>query len=68
MKGNDNMFMSESSPKKELRDIIERIPDTASYNDIMYELYVRMKIAKGEKAVAQGKVLSHDDIKQKIMR
>ena len=58
------MIMSDSTPKKEFQDIIEKIPDTATYNDIMYELYVRMKIAKGKKAVAQGEVLSHGDVKK----
>jgi hypothetical protein len=40
--------------KSELRDIAKRIPESATYTDAMYELYVRMKIAKGRQAADKG--------------
>ena len=34
----------------------------------MYELYVRQQIAEGEKAVAEGRVVSHEEVKKRFAR
>ena len=60
--------MSVSTIKSELRDIADRIPDSASYSDAMYELYVRMKIAKGKQAADKGRVVSHDEVKRRFAK
>lgn len=60
--------MSVATIKSELRDIANHIPDTATYGDAMYELYVRMKVAKGRQAAVEGKVLSHDDVKRRFVK
>ena len=39
-----------------------RLEDT----DAMYELYLRMKIAKGREAAADGHVVPHEDVKCKF--
>ncbi len=60
--------MSVATIKTELRDIADHIPETASYGDVMYELYVRMKIAKGRQAAEEGRIVSHDAVKQKFLK
>ena len=60
--------MSAVTMKSELRDIANRIPDSASYNDAMYQLYVRMKIAKGKQAADEGRVISHDEVKRRFAK
>ena len=60
--------MSVATIKSELRDIADRIPDSASYNDAMYQIYVRMKIAKGKRAAEQGRFVSHDEVKRRFKR
>ena len=64
----DNSNMSVTTIKSELRDIADRIPDSASYNDAMYQLYVRMKIAKGKQAADEGRVVPHDDVKRRFAK
>ncbi len=54
--------------KSELREIADRLPDSASYNDAMYELYVRMKIAKGKQAADEGRVVPHDEMKRRFAK
>ena len=66
MEGHSNM--SAVTMKSELRDIANRIPDSASYNDAMYQLYVRMKIAKGKQAADEGRVISHDEVKRRFAK
>lgn len=51
------------SPKDQAREIIDRLPDTATLNDIMYELYVRQKIERGKQASEEGRVVPHTEVK-----
>jgi predicted transcriptional regulator len=60
--------MSVTTIKSELRDIAEHIPDSATYGDAMYQLYVRMKIAKGKKAADEGRVVPHDEVKRRFTK
>jgi hypothetical protein len=39
-----------ATPKQTAKELIEHLPDQASWNDIMYELYVKQKIEAGLKA------------------
>ena len=41
--------------KEAARHLIDRLPDQATWEDIMYELYVKQKIEAGPKAVEEGR-------------
>jgi predicted transcriptional regulator len=56
-----------ATPKQAAKELIEHLPDQASWNDIMYELYVKQKIEAGLKAVAEGRTVPHEDIKRRLM-
>lgn len=58
--------MSAPTVKSDLREIADRIPETASYADAMYELYVRMKIARAREAAEQGHVIPHEEVKRRF--
>ncbi len=53
--------------KDEAKKLIEKLPDTATWDDIMYELYVRKKIAVGLKAADEGRVVSHEEAKKRLL-
>ncbi|PID41379.1 MAG: hypothetical protein CSB48_14865 [Proteobacteria bacterium] len=55
------------SAKDEARRLIDHLPDQASWNDIMYELYVKQKIENGLKAVEEGRTIPQDQVKARIM-
>ena len=50
-----------------LLDIImsNDLPDDASWDDLMYRIYVRQSIEEGLKDSERGKVFSHEEIKEK---
>jgi predicted transcriptional regulator len=54
--------------KQAARQIIEQVPEQASWDGIMYELYVKQKIEKGIKAVEEGRVVSHEEAKKTVVR
>lgn len=60
--------MNAVTMKAELRDLADRIPDSASYNEVMYQLYVRMKIAKGRQAADAGRSIPHDEVKRRFAK
>jgi hypothetical protein len=54
------------STKEEVIKLIKDLPETATLEDIMRELYVRLKIDKGIQELDTGKVVSHDKVKEKL--
>jgi len=60
--------MNAKNVKSALRAIADRLPQSASHTDAMYELYVHMKVARGMEAADQGRVVPHDDVKRRFLR
>lgn len=59
--------MAESSnAKQHAREVIERLPEDASWDDVMYELYVRESIDAGLADVAAGRTVPHDQVKARL--
>lgn len=55
------------SAKDAARQIIDHLPEQATWDDIMYELYVKQKIERGLKAADEGRTLSHEEAKQRLL-
>lgn len=53
--------------KEMVRQLIEHLPDTATFDDIMYELYARQKIEAGLKAVNEGRTIPHEEAKRRLL-
>lgn len=47
--------------KQAAKQIIDHVSDQATWDDIMYELYVKQKIEKGLSAVDEGRVISNEE-------
>jgi len=43
------------------------LPEQATWDDIMYEFYVKKKLAVALKAVEEGRVISHEDAKKRLL-
>lgn len=57
-----------STAKEEVRKILDRIPDDASYEDIQYHIYVCQKIERGRKDVEEGCVISQEEMEQRMAK
>jgi predicted transcriptional regulator len=53
--------------KEEAKKLIEKLPDQASWDDIMYEFYVRKKLEVALKAAEEGQVLPHEEVKKRLL-
>jgi len=54
--------------KEEVRDLLEKLPDDASLDDIQYHIYVCQKIQKGLDAADRGKVISQEEAERRMAR
>jgi predicted transcriptional regulator len=52
--------------KESAKDILDRLPDKATWDDILYELHVRQKIEAGLNDVEEGRTAPHDQIKSRL--
>lgn len=55
------------SPKEQALRLIDHLPDQATFNDIMYELYVKQKIETGLQAAEDGNTIPHEEVKKRLM-
>ena len=55
-----------STPKLEVSNMLQSLPDDSSFEDIQYHLYVLEKVNRGiDRAESEGAV-SHDDAKARL--
>jgi predicted transcriptional regulator len=55
-----------SSVKEEAKRLVEELPDQVTWDDIMYEFYVKKKIEVGLRAADEGRVVSHEEAKKRL--
>ena len=55
------------SAKQSARELIEQLPETVSWNDLMYELYVKQKIEEGLQQLDEGRGVSHEEAKRRLL-
>jgi predicted transcriptional regulator len=58
--------MESASVKEEARRLVERLPDDASWDDLMHEIYVRQAVEAGLEDSRAGKVSSLEDVRAKV--
>ena len=52
--------------KREAQRLVERLPEGASWDDLMYEIYVRQAIATGLADADAGRVVAHADVRTRL--
>jgi hypothetical protein len=51
-----------------VRDVLKRLPEDCTLEDIQYQLYLRQKLEKSRAAAAQGRVFPHDEVKKRLSK
>lgn len=54
--------------KAEALELIRKLPEEVTTDAIMEELYFKRQIDKGLQDVAEGRVLTHQELKERIAR
>ena len=53
-----------STAKDEAIKVISQLPKEASWDEIMYRIYVKRKIEDGLKAADEGRTHAHEEVKE----
>lgn len=54
--------------KEIVEEILEQLPDDTTLEEFQYRLFVRQKIEQGLADVEAGRVISHDEAKQRMQK
>jgi predicted transcriptional regulator len=57
-----------SAPKDEVHQLLDRLPEEASLEDIQYHIYVRQKIQSGLDDVQAGRVLGEEEVERRLAK
>jgi len=60
--------MRMSSVKRAVLDLVKKLPDDCTLEDVQYQLYVRQKVDRSMKAVAAGRVQGHEQVKKRLAK
>jgi predicted transcriptional regulator len=53
--------------REEAQKLIDALPEDTSWDDVIYQMYVRKRISKGIEAAEQGRVVTHDEVKKRFL-
>jgi predicted transcriptional regulator len=56
-----------SAVKEEALKLINSLREDASWEDLIYQMYVRKKIERGIEAAEQGRVTTHEEVKRQFL-
>jgi predicted transcriptional regulator len=56
-----------SALKEEAKRLVDGLPEDATWDDLMYQAYVKAKIAKALAAAEAGDVVSHEEAKRQLL-
>lgn len=50
------------SVKDSVLELVRQLPDECTWDDVMYQIYVRQKIEAGLADLEQGRTVPHDEV------
>lgn len=56
------------SLKDKAAEMLAKLPETATVDDIMYQVYVLEKVQKGQKAASLNELLTEDAVRTEIAK
>lgn len=60
--------MASGEMKQKIVETIERLPEAATIEDAMEQLYFLAKLERGVEQSRGGDTISHEEVKQRLMR
>lgn len=54
--------------KEKVREVLDRLPDDCSMDDVLYHLYVVQQIEHGSADVEAGRTIPHEEVVEDLRR
>jgi len=55
------------SAKQEALKTLDTLPETATWDDVIYTLYVKQKISAGLQDILEGKTVAHEEAMKRLI-
>jgi predicted transcriptional regulator len=53
--------------KDEAKRIIDNLPENATWDDLMYQFYIKKRVETGIKEIENGETVSHEEVKKRLL-
>ena len=57
-----------ATSKETVRAVLDQMPDDCSLEDVQYQLYLRQKLDRSRQAAAEGRLVSHAEVKERLSK
>ncbi len=57
-----------TTPKEEIRRLLDKLPDDVSFEDVQYHIYVQQAVERGLEAVDRGEVISQEEVERRMSK
>jgi predicted transcriptional regulator len=54
--------------KEEIKEMLDKLPDNTSFEEIQYHIYVQEKIEHGLNEVSEGRVISQEEAEKRMAK
>ncbi len=58
--------MPDTSLRDEAHRLVDQLPDDGTWDDLLYQIYVRQSIDAGLADIKAGRVVSSDEVRRKL--
>jgi predicted transcriptional regulator len=57
-----------NTAKEEVRRLLERLPNDASFEDIQYQVYLLDEVARGSEEIERGEGIEQEEVKRRLAK
>jgi predicted transcriptional regulator len=57
-----------NTAKEEVRQLLDRLPEEATFEEIQYQVYVLDEIRRGSEELDRGEGIAHDEAKRRLAK
>lgn len=54
--------------KEQARRMLDELPESATWDDVLYAFYIRQKIARGIEDIENGRIVSDEDARREFLK
>jgi hypothetical protein len=54
--------------KRAVRELLDKLPDDCTLDDVLYHLYVLQRIAEGRSEAKEEQLIPHDEVERDLRR
>ncbi len=54
--------------KEKVKEVIDKLPDDATLDDIIHALYIQAKFEHGDREIEEGKGIPHEEVKKRLYK